>query len=116
MKGGVKSYALKALAVLVSTLPPIAATLTYFPLWRNHGTAALVSGFTLILLLLGIVPLIKLFKRLFSAPSATLLWLSVFIIFFLLSKIADEMVVISFVGFTGNLSGDFLWRLGGGKK
>jgi hypothetical protein len=31
-----------------------------------------------------------------------------------LSKIADEMVVISFVGYIGNLLASLLWRIAGG--
>ena len=36
----------------------------------------------------------------------------VFVVFFLVSRIADEMVVISFVGFIGNLVGAMLLKLG----
>ena len=40
------------------------------------------------------------------------MWLVSFLIFFCLSRIADEMTVISFVGFVGNLIGALFFHLG----
>ena len=39
-----------------------------------------------------------------------------FVLFFVLSKIADEMTVIAFVGFVSNLLGALLFKLSGLKK
>jgi len=116
MKRGLIGIALKTLALLLSTVPVAAATLSYFPLWRKEGSLAMISGIVLFLLLLSAVPLIKLIKRYFASPTATTMWFLMFIIFFALSKIADEMVVISLVGYLGNLAASFLWRLSGGVK
>jgi Co/Zn/Cd efflux system component len=40
------------------------------------------------------------------------LWFISFLLFFSLSKIAEEMTVISFIGFTSNLIGAFFFKLG----
>ena len=105
---------LKLLAVALSCAPPVVATLSYFPGWRAGGVATVASGFTLLLILFSLSPLMKLFKRLLSSPTSRGLWLSLFVVFFALSKIADEMVVISFVGYIGNLLASLLWRIAGG--
>jgi nicotinamide riboside transporter PnuC len=40
-----------------------------------------------------------------TSYSSYFLWLILFLLFFALSKIADQMTVISLVGFIGNLLG-----------
>lgn len=97
--------------LVISTVPPIMAILSYFPIWMERGASTVLSGFTLLLILMAIVPLFKLFKRLFESPSAPIMWLIAFIIFFTLSKISNEMTVISFVGFISNLTGSFFFKL-----
>ena len=114
MERGFLRIALRISAVLLSVIPPIWATLSYFPIWRGRGTIAMLSGFTVILLLISIVPLLRLIRRFFKSPTATTMWFILFLIFFALSKIADEMVVISLFGYLGNLSASFLWRISGG--
>ena len=99
------------IGLTVSTLPVTAAIISYFPIWANRGTASVISGFSVFLLILAFVPAIKLVKRILSSPSAPLMWFIVFVIFFMLSEIAKDMTVISFVGFSGNLAGAFFFRL-----
>ena len=112
----VTRLSLKFLAVCLSVVPPALATLSYFPLWREGGKLAVVSGFTLVLLLFSFAPLLKLFKKFLKSPTARELWLVLFIIFFALSKIADEMVVISLVGYLGNLLASLIWKATGRAK
>ena len=106
----------KALGVGVSVASPLIAVLCYFPLWRERGTEAVLSGFTAFLIVLSVIPIINLLKRMLSSPSAWVMWLISFIIFFALSRIADEMVVISFVGTVSNVIGAILYRIGGSKE
>ena len=47
------------------------------------------------------------------APASYTVWLVIFIAFLILSNIAHEMTVISFVGFLGNLIGAVLFKLSG---
>ena len=44
------------------------------------------------------------------------MWFLLFVLFFALSRIADEMIVISLVGYLGNLIAAFIWRYLGSVK
>ena len=104
---------LTLLGVAVSTLPVTVCTVSYIPIWQYRGSGAVLSGFALVLLLLCFVPLFKLVKRLLSSPAAHTMWFVCFVLFFSLSKIADEMTVISFVGFVSNLIGAAIFKFAG---
>ena len=108
-----RKIALTLLGVAVSTLPVALCTLSYIPIWQYRGGGATLSGFALILLLLCFAPLFRLVKRLLSSPAAHTMWFVCFALFFSLSKIADEMTVISFVGFVSNLIGAGIFKLAG---
>lgn len=86
-------------------LPPAVCTLYYFPLWREMGYQSCIAGGTALLLALSIIPLYKLIKRGFEGFSSYMMWLLLFLLFFGMSRIAEQMTVISFVGFIGNLLG-----------
>ena len=107
----IKYVALSALSVAVSVLPVAAATLSYFSLWRERGSTALLSGTALLLLLLASAPIFKLIKRALASPSIPLVWLLFFLLFFTLRSIADEITVISLVGFISNSIGAALFKL-----
>lgn len=105
-------YALwRALGIALCILPVTSAILLYFPLWGKRGSDAALSGFCVLLLALAAVPLFRLIKRSVSNVSAHTLWFILFAIFFVAARIADEMTVISFIGFVGNLIGAALFRL-----
>ena len=57
------------------------------------------------LLALCIVPLYKMIRKGLMSFSSYMMWLILFVLFFSLSKIGDQMTVISFVGFISNLIG-----------
>ncbi len=78
--------------------------------------ATVISGFSLLLLVLAAAPLFNVIKRMLRTPSAPVLWFIIFIAFLMLSRIADEMTVISFVGLVSNLLGAVFFRLAGGWK
>lgn len=111
-----KRHALTLIAVLISVIPPAAAILLYFPVWKSAGAVSVVSGFGILLLTLASVPILRLIGERFKSPSAHVMWLVLFIIFFALSKIAEQMVVISFVGFVSNLIASFIFRAARGRK
>lgn len=93
-----------------SILPVCAAVLSYFPVWVARGGEAVVSGFTVLLLCLGFLPLLRAAKHYLASPSAHVMWFISFILFFLLSRVADELTVISFVGFLSNLVGAMFFK------
>ncbi len=110
-------YGLHILGFLLSVLPPVLATLFYFPLWRESGQV--ISGGVLFLLLLSALPLYKLIREKLRSPAAYTIWGILFILFFALSRIAREMTVISFFGFSGNALGALCFNIGkriGGEK
>ena len=102
----------KTLGILVAVVPTLATILFYFPLWLGGSGIEILSGFTVLLCVLAHVPLFKALKRLFNSSASFALWLVLFVAFFLLSRIADQMTVISFVGFVSNLAGAVLLKLG----
>ena len=57
------------------------------------------------------VPAVRFFKKIIASPSATLIWFISFVLFFSLSRIAEDMTVISFVGFISNLVGAVFFKL-----
>ena len=111
MRGRRRSVLCFGAGLLLSVLPPVAATLCYFPLWRTQGDGKILSGTAILLLTLAAVPLFRVLKRWLASPSAPLLWGIGFLLFLMLSRIAEEMTVISFFGWMGNLAGALFFRL-----
>ena len=107
----IKELTFTAAGIAISTLPVLVCALSYFPLWLKRGGAYVVSGFAVILCILALSPLVKFVKDALKSPASYVLWLSAFLLFLLLSRIADEMTVISFVGFVSNLIGAVFFRL-----
>ena len=99
------------LGILISTVPTVLCVLSYFPLWQERGSECVLSGIALLLLLIALIPLIRIINGKLKTPSAYMIWLIIFILFFSLSKISEQMTVISFVGFTTNLLGSVFFKL-----
>ena len=106
-----KCYVFKVLGVVISTLPPLFAVFSYFPVWKERGAEAMLSGISLFLILISVVPLFRTVKTMLKSPSAAFIWFILFILFFSLSKIADDITVISFIGFISNLVGAFFFSI-----
>ena len=109
-----------AIGLAISIIPVSIAILSYFPIWAKREDSSLLSGLSLILIAVALVPLYKHIRQALGSPSAPLMWFFTFAVFFLLSRIADEMTVISFVGFVTNVIGSLFFkaarRLGGEDK
>ena len=104
-------FFLYALGIFLCVFPVTIAIIFYFPLWAGRGAATLLSGFSLILIIMAAVPLIKFAKQIFKSPAAYLMWFAAFTVFFMLSRIANDMTVICFVGFTSNILGAGVCKL-----
>ena len=100
------------LGFLFSVLPPAAATLLYFPLWHSEGRGSSFSGICALFLCLSALPIYRYLKRKLSSPAAYTVWLILFLAFFFFSRVAEEMTVIAFTGFIGNLIGAVFFRIG----
>lgn len=106
-----KRLALNVTGLMISIIPVTVSIFSYFPIWAKREDASLLSGISLLLLLAALVPFYKHVRHFLKSPSAPLMWFFSFVIFRLLSRIADEMTVISFVGFISNLIGATCFRL-----
>ena len=111
-----KTLIFRALGLILSTVPPIVATVSFFPIWRERGAESILSGFSLMLILICAVPLFRSVKRFLHSPSMPIVWLVIFITFFALSKIAEDITVIAFTGFVSNLIGAVFFRLAKEKR
>ena len=92
-------------------IPPAVCALSYFPLWKASGYASCIAGGAAVLLTVCFVPIYKLICGAMKSHSSYVMWLILFLIFFALSKIADQMTVISLVGFVSNLLGEVCLRI-----
>ena len=99
------SFGLHILGFLLCILPPAICTLNYFPIWREVGYECCIAGGVALLLALCAIPLYKLIAERLKSFSSYLMWLVLFLLFFGMSRIADQMTVICFVGFVSNLMG-----------
>ena len=99
------------LGVLSSVLSPVIATLSYFPLWQTRDAETVLSGISALLLVFCAIPLLRILATKMRTPSATVLWGMLFLLFFSLCRIADEMCVISFAGMVGGAVGSVFFRL-----
>ena len=106
-----KHLLFNTLGIMVSVIPVTVSIFSYFPLWLARGDASVLSGISLLLICLAIAPILKSLKQFLHSPSAPIMWFITFVIFLMLSKIADEMTVISFVGFTTNLVGMLFFKI-----
>lgn len=112
----VRAVVLKAIGLALCVLPVTACIFLYFPVWQARGGEVLLSGVALLLLMLATLPLYKVIKAALRSPASYTVWLIAFILFLLLSRIADEMVVISFTGFVGNALGAVCFKLAEGRR
>lgn len=107
---------LHIMGFLLCIVPAAVCTMLYFPVWREAGASSCIAGGGALILVICAAPIFKLLRRLFASPSAYMMWLVAFLLFFGLSKIATEMTVISFVGFVSNLIGAMLMKVGTSKN
>lgn len=105
-----KALFLTLVGLAICTLPVITSILLYFPLWKERGAAATLSGFALLLMLFALTPMMKTVRRILRSPASYTMWFIAFVIFFALSKIASEMTVICFVGFVSNIIGALFFK------
>lgn len=106
-----KRMLFQSLGVLFSIVPPIVATLLYFPLWIDRGATQTVSGLCALLLILCAIPLFRFLKGKLGTPSLPMMWGVLFLLVRALGAIIGQVSVISFVGFVSNLIGSLFFRL-----
>ena len=91
--------------------PPIITTLEYFPLWFKQTETA-VSAFSAILILLCCLPFIKQIKAYFKGtPASWVIWLVLYVIVTVFSKLAAGVETVAFIGLISNLLGGGIFRV-----
>lgn len=110
MSGTTRIFLARLSAIIICTVPVAIVTLNYFPVWKSRGNGALLSGFTVLLLVLCFYPTVKALKRYLRSPSVFTVWLLLFLAFMIVKSIAYEMCVISFVGMLSNLIGAIIFK------
>lgn len=102
---------LNFLGVFFCTVPVVLSIILYFPLWIRSDSGRFISGLCVLLLALAALPAYRFIRCRLSAIPAYTLWLIIFFICFLAGRIIDEVTVISFVGFSGNLIGALIFKI-----
>ena len=104
------NIALHILGLSFCILPPALATLLYFPVWVESGGGYALAGGGVLILAIFALPIIKRLSHLLARATPYVFWFVMFAVFFALSKISEEMTVISFMGFLGNLIGALIFK------
>lgn len=110
MRADMKRAALTAIGAVLCIAPPAVTTLIYFPAWVEKSSTSTISGLSLFLLLLSIIPLFKMLKGFFATPSAPVLWAVVLVFAALFRSIIDQICVIAFVGVVSSLVGMVVFK------
>lgn len=104
-----KGVILYTLGLLFCVVPPVVATLEYFPLFKSQPEKG-VSVVAAMFLLIAIIPLWKYVKRALRSPSAWMVWLCIYVFSVLFSSIIQQMKVISLVSLCCSIVGAFLFK------
>ena len=107
---------LHIIGLIICVVPPAVCTLSYFPLWTAAGGGRVIAGGAALLLVMCAMPILKFFKKNFETFASYIMWLCAFLVFLLLSRIAEEMTVITFVGFVSNVIGAIFFALAKGRR
>ena len=104
---------LRAIGMGFCTIPVLLTIILYFPLWMHADSGRFLSGFSVLLIAISALPIYRYLKKRISDIPSVLLWLMLYLLFLLTSSIIYEMLVISFVGFSGNLLGSLFFYIEG---
>ena len=97
----------------VSTLPALAATLRWFPLFVSHGEGErAISLLSVLLLVVALVPLRRALGAFFRNLTAWKVYLFLFVFFTVTGSIAYEMRCVAAVGLISSVPGSILFALG----
>lgn len=93
-------------ARLCAVLPPLGATLYFFPVWVKESSGATFSGMTLVAILVCMIPFWKKLlagaKQLFET-GMPVFWAILLGVLFLIRSILDQVLVISVIGLGASL-------------
>lgn len=107
-KGNIVYY----VGLAVSIAAPLIAAATQFPVWTENVEPAQISGMFVFVAILCTIPLFNHFKLALKSPSSALLWSIMFVVTWALSKIIDQIVIVSLVGAVSNIIGAVMCGIG----
>lgn len=106
-----KIFALHVLGLIVCVAPPIITTFEYFPLWFQRSETA-ISAVSAMLVMLCCLPFIKQIKAYFKGtPDSWAVWLVIYVLVAVFSKLADGIETVAFIGLISNLLGGCIFRI-----
>ena len=96
------------LARIVAVIPPLGATVYFFPEWIKKSSGATWSGMIIVALLIMLIPMWTKFFSLakdFTLTNASMpvFWLILCGIFYVMQSVADRMIYIGIFGLIGSL-------------
>ena len=98
------TVALRISGLLFSVVPPLFATLEFFPLWLRNGKTAL-SAVSLLLLLLSAIPLFRILKKHLRTPAPFVLWFLLWVLLKTFLPIAEAIEKIALISFPTSFIG-----------
>lgn len=101
-----RAIILYVVGLLVCVVPPLLATLEYFPLFNERQRLSVLS---LLIALLCTIPLWRSLRTFFKNPSAWKIWLAMLLLMTALRSIADEVIVIAWIGLPSGIIGSALF-------
>ncbi len=111
MKTSHKVFILHVFGLLLCVVPPVIATLEYFPLWFSRSETA-VSAISAILIALCCLPFIKQIKAYFrGTPASWVVWLVIYVLVAVFNKLAQGVETVAFIGALSNLLGGCIFRI-----
>ena len=112
MSNKTKGRILQAASLALSVGVPFVATIIQFPLFINRSAAATVSGLSVLLLLVCVVPFAKHIKIAMRSASIPFVWTFIAVGLFAINSIVEEMIVVAMLGAIANWIGMFIYRAG----
>lgn len=114
MSNRAKGIILQAGALLMCVGVPFVATVIQFPLFINKSAASTVSGLSVLILLICIVPLSKHVKAVMKSAAIPFVWTAIAVGLLAINSIVEEMIVVAVLGAVSNWIGAWLYRKGAG--
>ena len=106
-----KKTAFTIIGLIFCIIPPIVATLHYFPLWIETSTEATISGIGLLLLLISVIPIFKILKKYIKSPAIPFVWFILWIVTDVISNIIFQVENILLIGMISNLIGWIIFKI-----
>ena len=112
MKKATKGTIIYYTGLVISILAPLVAAATQFPVWTENVDSGQIGGMFVFVALLCMIPLFNHLKIALKSPSSCLLWTTIFECTWALSKIIQQLIIVSLVGMVANYVGALLCGIG----